>query len=124
MWVTMMEFNQLECRAMIRESCPNCGSEKYKKNGHIHNGKQNYRCKECGRQFVMDYEFKDIDDFKKDLINKALLERNSLRGISRIFSVSLTWLLGYIASLYAQTPDDLGLSCSVLVHKSSKKLIC
>jgi hypothetical protein len=36
----MMEFNRLECRAMIRESCPNCGSEKYKKNGHIHNGKK------------------------------------------------------------------------------------
>ena len=64
---------------------------------------------------MMDYKFKDIDDFKKDLINKdlmnkALLDRNSLRGISRIFSVSLTWLLGYIDSLYAppKTPDYLG----------------
>jgi transposase-like protein len=55
---------------MIREVCPNCGSEKYKKNGHIHSGKQNYRCKECGRQFVRDYEFKDVGDLKKDLINK------------------------------------------------------
>jgi IS1 family transposase len=108
---------------MIREVCPNCGSEKYKKNGHIHNGKQNYRCKECGRQFVMDYEFKDVGDFKKDLINKALLERNSLRGISRIFSVSLTWLLGYIASLYAQTPDDLGFEIPARFKNSKVQLV-
>ena len=108
---------------MIREVCPNCGSEKYKKNGHIHSGKQNYRCKECGRQFVMDYEFKDIGDFKKDLINKALLERNSLRGISRIFSVSLTWLLGYIASLYAQTPDDLGFEIPARFKNSKVQLL-
>ena len=108
---------------MIREVCPNCGSEKYKKNGHIHNGKQNYRCKECGRQFVMDYEFKDVGDFKKNLINKALLERNSLRGISRIFSVSLTWLLGYIASLYAQTPDDLGFEIPARFKNSKVQLL-
>jgi insertion element IS1 protein InsB len=104
---------------MIREVCPKCGSEKYKKNGHIHNGKQNYRCKECGRQFVIDYEFKDIKDFEKELINKALLERNSLRGICRIFSVSLTWLLGYLAMLYTQTPDDLGFKLP-LKYKNSK----
>ncbi len=57
---------------------------------------------------MIDYEFKEIKDFEKELINKALLERNLLRGIYRIFSVSLTWLLGYLAILYAQTPDDLG----------------
>ena len=85
---------------MVREVCPHCGSEKYKKNGHIHNVKQNYRCKECGRQFVMDYKSKDIGDFKKDSINKALLERNSLRGISQIFSVSLTWYLCSTTNFY------------------------
>jgi hypothetical protein len=37
----------------------------------IHNGKQNHRCKECGRQFVIDYEFKEIKEFEKELINKA-----------------------------------------------------
>ena len=37
-----MKFNRLERRKMIREIYPKSGSEKYKKNGHIHNGKQNY----------------------------------------------------------------------------------
>ena len=71
----------------------------------------------------MDYEFKDVGDLKKDLINKALLERNSLRGISRIFSVSLTWLLGYIASLYAQTPDDLGFEIPARFKNSQVQLL-
>jgi hypothetical protein len=37
---------------VIRGVCPRCKSAKYKKNGHIHNSKQNYHCHDCGRQFV------------------------------------------------------------------------
>jgi transposase-like protein len=32
-------------------NCPNCHSQKIRKNGH-RRGKQNYQCKECGRQFI------------------------------------------------------------------------
>jgi len=73
---------------MKRDVCPNCGSGWHKKNGHIHSGKQNYRCLDCGRQFVAEET--------KELIKKALLEPNSLRGICRIFDVSLTWLLSFV----------------------------
>jgi transposase-like protein len=92
---------------MKRDTCPNCGSGQHKKNGHIHNGKQNYRCLDCGRQFVADYAFKTVTEETRELIKKALLERNSLRGICRIFDVSLTWLLAFIAELYAVLPADL-----------------
>lgn len=91
------------------EICPNCGSGRHKKNGHIHNGKQNYRCKDCGRQFVMDNEQKIIGTETRELIKKALLERTSLRGICRIFDISLTWLLGFIAVLYKDLPPNLGI---------------
>lgn len=94
---------------MKRDTCPNCGSGQHKKNGHIHNGKQNYRCLDCGRQFVADYAFKTVTEETRELIKKALLERNSLRGICRIFDVSLTWLLAFIAELYAVLPADLGI---------------
>ena len=87
--------------------CPSCGSGRYKKNGHIHNGKQNHLCKDCGRQFVIDNSQKRVPEPIRCLIRKALLERNSLRGICRIFSVSLTWLLSFIAELYGNLPDDL-----------------
>jgi insertion element IS1 protein InsB len=43
----------------------------------------------------------------KDLIKVLLLERLSLRGICRVTGVSLTWLLDFIAEVYAESPDDL-----------------
>jgi transposase-like protein len=35
-----------------RDACPASGAQHFKRNGHTHNGKQNHRCKDCGRQFV------------------------------------------------------------------------
>ncbi len=66
---------------------PACGADRHKKNGH--NNKQNHLCKDCGRQFVTDNTQKRISEATRQLICNALLERNSLRGICRIFSVSL-----------------------------------
>ena len=41
---------------VIRDVCPRCQSSKYKKNGHLHNGKQKHHCHDCGRQFVECFE--------------------------------------------------------------------
>jgi len=68
------------------------------------------RCPDCGRQFVADYAFKTVTEETWELIKKALLERNSLRGICRIFDVSLMWLLAFVAGLYAVLPADLGIN--------------
>lgn len=35
--------------------CPSCRSDSIKKNGIKSDGKQNYRCKNCGRQFIGDH---------------------------------------------------------------------
>jgi len=54
------------------------------KNGKIHNGKQNYRCRDCGRQlFNQDPQNKIIDQTTKPLIDKLLLEKIPLAGIAR-----------------------------------------
>ncbi len=63
---------------IIRSNCPECGSNNYKKNGHTHNGKQNYQCKDCGREFVLNPEKEVISTEKKELTEKLLLERISL----------------------------------------------
>jgi len=89
--------------------CPDCGCTNIKKNGHIHNGKQNHQCNECGRQFVENSTQKRISDREKELIKRLLLERISLRGICRVMEVSLQWLLGFIVSVYEELPDDLNL---------------
>jgi len=91
----------MECK------CPSCSSTLIKKNGHIHNGKQNYRCLKCSRQFVLEPTQKIIDEKTKDLIRRVLLERISLEGVCRAFEVSMPWLLEFIDGLIAQLPENL-----------------
>ena len=93
--------------------CPNCHSTKIKKNGHTYYGKQNHRCKDCGRQFVLNNTHTKSEDLLS-LIKKALKERLSLRAICRIFEVSLTWLQTFSHKLWETTPRNLGLSNSIV----------
>ena len=87
--------------------CPSCSSTDTKKNGHIHNGKQNHFCNACRRQFVENPEQVLISDAQRGRIGKLLLERIPLRGICRVEGVSLRWLLAFMVGLYEQLPDDL-----------------
>jgi transposase-like protein len=91
----------MECK------CPSCSSTLVKKNGHIHNDKQNHRCLKCGRQFVLDPTQKIIDEKTKALIKRVLLERISLEGVCRAFEVSMPWLLEFIDSLIKELPENL-----------------
>jgi transposase-like protein len=67
--------------------CPRCDSNEVVKNGFIHNGNQNYKCKQCGRQFVLNPKNKLIAQETKDLIDNLLLEKLPLAGIARVTSV-------------------------------------
>jgi IS1 family transposase/DNA-directed RNA polymerase subunit RPC12/RpoP len=97
-------FNKQEEVAI---NCPSCLSDSIKKNGHIYNGKQNYRCKVCGRQFVEDRELPEIDERTKEIVVNLLLERLSLRGICRTLGVSLTWLLWFFKKIASEIPEDM-----------------
>ena len=92
---------------VIREVCPRCKSSTYKKNGHIHNGKQHHQCKDCGRQFVDDFAQDILADDTRRLVERLLLERLSLRGICRAVGVGLRWLLGFIVTCFEALPDHL-----------------
>ncbi len=92
---------------VVRDACPGCGSIQFKKNGHIHSGKQNHRCKACGRQFVASAEERLIADEQRMLVAHLLRERISLRGICRAVGVSLTWLLHFMVECFAACPDHL-----------------
>jgi hypothetical protein len=92
--------------------CPSCNSLLVKKNGHISNGKQNYQCLICKRQFVLNPTQKLIDEDTRQLVKRTLLERVSLEGICRIFNVSMPWLLDFLQSIFEELPDDLGAKVS------------
>ena len=92
---------------IVRDACPACGSTRFKKNGHTHNGKQQHQCKACPRQFVQCSEPYRIADETRALIERLLLERISLRGIGRAVGVGLKWLLGFLVQCFAALPDHL-----------------
>ncbi|MGN7613663.1 IS1 family transposase [Magnetococcales bacterium HHB-1] len=73
----------------------------------MHNGKQNYKCKECGRQFVLHPEKQPISDKTKGLIDRLLLERLSLAGIARAVGVSESWLQKYVNKKLESVPQTI-----------------
>jgi transposase-like protein len=84
---------------VIRETCPACGSPRYKKNGHPRHGTQNHQCKVCERQFSASADNLMISEERRTVMTNLLRERISLRGICRAVGVSLTWLLHYVVLL-------------------------
>lgn len=79
-----------------RPTCPTCHSQRVVKNGKLHNGKQNHKCQDCGRQFVQDPHNKIVSDATQHLIDKLLLEKLPLAGIVRVAEVSEPWLQHYV----------------------------
>jgi transposase-like protein len=76
--------------------CPRCYSQYILKNGHIHTGKQNFKCRDCARQFVMNARSQPISKSTIELIDRLLLEKISLAGIVRATGVSERWLQSYV----------------------------
>ncbi len=87
--------------------CPSCDSDKVVKNGRIHNKKQKFICKVCGRRFVENPTNKIISQETEKQIDKLLLERISLAGIVRITDVSARWLQNYVNKKYKKTPKKI-----------------
>ncbi|MEZ4934148.1 MAG: IS1 family transposase [Saprospiraceae bacterium] len=101
--------------------CPDCHSHKVKKNGFTYYGKQNHKCKDCKRQFVLDNHH-TVGEAKREIARRALGERLSLRGICRVVGVSLRWICGFAAETWATAPEDLGLCTESNLLRSSKVL--
>ena len=91
-------------------NCPNCKSKDVVKNGFIHNGNQNHKCKACGRQFVEAPRQKLISQETKALIDKLLLEKIPLAGMARVCDVSETWLQDYVNRKYEAIPRQVNVS--------------
>ena len=90
-----------------RDCCPSCGSTQIINNGKIHNRKDKYECKKCNYQFVKNPSKRIVTQQEKDLIDKLLLERISLRGIARLVDISWRWLQNYVNNKFSQIPQQV-----------------
>lgn len=91
-------------------NCPQCQSNRISKNGKIHKVKQNYKCSECGRQFVNNPTKKYITEETKQIIDRLLLEKISLAGIALVTDVSEKWLQDYVNAKYDNIPKQVTVS--------------
>jgi insertion element IS1 protein InsB len=91
--------------------CPTCGSDDIVKNGLTRRAKQNHKCRDCGRQFIEDPQWKPIDRpidrSTFALIDLMLLERIPLAGIARVLSLSESSLQQYVNQLYEQVSQKV-----------------
>lgn len=82
----------------ITIKCPSCSGEHIKKNGTKKNGKQNYSCNSCGRQFVGDHNL-TYKGCCSELTNKILLmlvRGIGIRDISEIENISIGKVLSVL----------------------------
>ena len=84
--------------------CPHCHSPNIIKNGHTCYGAQRCLCHDCGKTRVLMRRRQHNPD-RQAMIDRALRERLSLRGICRIFRVSMDRLLNRIRHLVSHLPD-------------------
>jgi insertion element IS1 protein InsB len=98
--------------------CPTCGSDDIMKNGTTRRGKQNYKCRDCGRQFVENPQWKPKDKDTYSLIDRLLLERIPLAGIARVLQLSESWLQQYVNAVYAKVPQQ-----AEVVAKTTSRLV-
>ncbi len=88
----------------------------------MHTGKQNHRCKRCGRAFVLTPENPVSTEEQRTLSERLLLERISLRGICHAVGVGLRWLLQFMVERFRAAPDHLHVklpasSPAVILHR-------
>ena len=87
--------------------CPRCQSEDISRNGRNGRGKQSYKCRDCGRKFVLNPGWSALNEEQKALIDRLLLERLSLAGIARVMQRSEDCIQRYVTCKTEQTSQTV-----------------
>ncbi len=94
----------------IRMQCPHCSSSQIRRNGHRH-GKQNYLCRNCGRQFIEFYSPKGYSDETKEQCLKMYVDGMGFREIERVSGVHHTTVIQWLkqtATPLVDAPEECG----------------
>jgi transposase-like protein len=86
-------------------NCPKCDSNNVRKNGH-RRGKQNYQCKNCGRQFLDHYSVVGYSQKVKQECLTMYLNGNGFRAIERITQVNHNTVIRWVKQAANQLPAN------------------
>ena len=86
-------------------TCPQCSSFNLKKNGKTKNKKQKYRCHDCRKQFILEYQYQGCRQSVRSLIVPLTMNSSGIRDISRVLRIStntVTKVIRQSAALVAE----------------------
>jgi transposase-like protein len=75
--------------------CPKCGTHDIRRNGH-RRGKQNYQCKQCGRQFIESYSTTGYSQEVKEKCLEMYVNGMGFRGIERVTNVNHNTVIRWV----------------------------
>ena len=85
--------------------CPKCKSSRQKKNG-FRRGKQSYKCKSCGCQYVENPSQRGYSLEVKQLCIKMYLNGMGIRGIARVTDIHHSTILNWIQQAGQSLSDE------------------
>lgn len=77
-------------------TCNYCGSSDLQKNGKNQQKKQCYRCKNCKKNFILNYTYNACKPGIKEQIDKMLLNSSGTRDIGRVLQISKDTVTAHI----------------------------
>lgn len=80
----MNELYGVMCEITIKVSCPHCEGTKVKKNGVKKNGKQNFLCHACKKQFQTHYKNKGANPHNQRFVLAMAMNGSGIRDTQRV----------------------------------------
>jgi insertion element IS1 protein InsB len=96
----------------IPVSCPKCRSLAIIKNGRTPKAKQRFRCKDCLRHFILDYDYSGWRPELRSLIVPMTVNGSGIRDISRVLMMSINTVLKTIRQ-HAASLGQVRLLCRI-----------
>lgn len=75
------------CEIPIQVCCPHCEDANVKKNGRKANGKQNFLCRACHKQFQSEYAYRGANPKVKQLVLKMALCGSGIRDTGNVLDL-------------------------------------
>lgn len=87
------------CVLEVHIYCPHCYCSKVVKNGKKVTGQQNFKCKDCAKQFLHEYLYWGADPANKCLMSRMLVRGSGVSDIAQVLGVSQVCVLRHLQRL-------------------------